>query len=130
MRRDAHGRAGALCRRCDVVQAAAILFTLATLGGIALASMHLSSKRVHLWMGMVHGGLALPAIILLFWSTAVSGWPAMFTASLVLFLAAAGGGVVMFFLHGKKQPLPKGLIFGHGTLAVLGYIALLVAMFF
>lgn len=113
-----------------VVQAAAILFTLAAVGGITLAAMHLTQRQVHLWMALIHGILAAPAIILLFWSTVVSGWPTMFTAALVLFLAAAGSGLVMFFQHAKKRPLTKGMIIGHGSLAVLGYIALIWAMYF
>lgn len=112
-----------------VLQAAVILFTLAALGGIVLASMHLSKAHVHFWMGLVHAGLALPALVLLFWATVVRNWSPLLTASLTLFLAAAGGGVVMFLMHGKKKPLPVGLIVGHGSLALLGYIALLIALF-
>ena len=112
-----------------VILAAAILFTLAALGGVGLASMHFAGKHVPLWMGMLHAGLALPGLVLLFWGTGVRNWPPLLTASLVLFMAAAGGGVVMFLTHGRNKPLPKPLIIGHGSLAVLGYVGLLIALF-
>lgn len=105
------------------------MLTLAAIGGIALASMHLSKKQVKLWMALIHGAFALPGVALLFWATVVREWPALMTASLVLLLAAAAGGVIMFLMHGKRKAMPKGLILGHGALAGLGYIGLLIALF-
>jgi hypothetical protein len=65
---------------------------------------------------------------LLLYAAATVGLPGMALAALVLFLAAAGGGVILNLnYHWKQLPLPKGLIIGHAVAAVAGFVLLLVA---
>ena len=43
-------------------------------------------------------------------------------------LAALGGAVLNLGYHWHGRLLPKGLIFGHAALAVLGYLTLLLSL--
>jgi hypothetical protein len=52
----------------------------------------------------------------------------MLTAALVLFAAAASGGVVLAFLHITGKGGPVGLACLHGALAVLGVVLVLMGI--
>lgn len=75
---------------------------------------------------MLHGFLAAAAVTLLLDAAATVELPGMALAALVLFLAAAGGGVILNLnYHWKQLPLPKWLIVAHAIAAVAGLVLLL-----
>ena len=52
-----------------------------------------------------------------------------FTHDLVGFVIAAIGGFVLFSYHLRREALPKSYVVGHGTVAVVSFIILLLAIF-
>jgi uncharacterized membrane protein HdeD (DUF308 family) len=107
-----------------------VLFTVAALGGIAMAAMRLGTGRnPPAWLAMLHGTLGAAGLTLLVFALFTTQLPALAMIAAVLILLAAVGGAVMnlgYHWHGKL--LPKGLIFGHAALAVAGYLALLLSL--
>ena len=78
-------------------------------------------------LAMLHGFLAAAAVTLLLYAAATVGLPGMALVALVLFLVAAGGGVILNLnYHWKQLPLPKWLVVVHAAAAVVGFVLLLV----
>jgi hypothetical protein len=76
--------------------------------------------------GLVMAGIA--AVTLLLYAAATVGLPKMALGALILFVIAAGGGVILNLnYHWKQLPLPKGLIIVHASAAVAGFLLLLGA---
>jgi hypothetical protein len=72
--------------------------------------------------------LDIAALTLLLHAFFTVGLPALASWALLLFLiAAAGGAFLNLNYHWKMMPLPKGMIVGHASLAVVGFALLLVA---
>ncbi len=107
-----------------------VLFTLAALGGLAMAAMRLGANRnPPPWLAMGHGVLAAAGLTLLVFGVFTADLPAMASLAALLLTAAALGGAAMnllFHWHGKL--LPKGLLIGHALLAVAGFGLLLLSM--
>ncbi len=116
-----------------------ILFALAALGGIALASLALRGKTLPMSLAVLHGLLAVSGFALLLVSLTQSssggtaapagtaGTPIWPIISVILFAIAALGGLVLFtgfHLRGKK--LPSFLVVVHALFAVAGFVLFLV----
>lgn len=110
-----------------MILTALILFALAAVGGLYLATRHLSAQAPSIGVAVVHGLLAagglVVLIITLLGATRVGGlqWTA-----LALFVVAALGGFVLFAQHLREKTLPSGLIYVHGGAAVIAFILLLI----
>jgi hypothetical protein len=108
---------------------AAVFFGLAALGGLTLAVLRVRGGNPPLGLAALHGLAAATGLVTL----AVGvlglhrGGAAM--ASLILFAVAALGGFVLIATHLRGKVIPLGLVLGHGTLAVAGFVALLVYLF-
>jgi hypothetical protein len=113
------------------MQAAAILFGIAALGGLAMAFMRWSgAPRPPDWLAMLHGLLAAAGLTLLIRAAVTVGLPTLALGSLCLFvLAALGGAYVNLRFHARQLALPKAWIVGHAALAVIAYALLLLALF-
>lgn len=112
-----------------MIQAAAGLFAVAAAGGIVMAAIRVAAKRnpPH-WLAMGHGFLAGAGLTLLVYAALTVGLPQRALLALVLFVAAAGGGVVLNLAYQMRQrPLPLGFVFGHAALAVVALLLLLSA---
>ena len=110
---------------------AALLFTIAALGGAVMAAMRLGGRELPpMWLALLHGAVAATGLITLL--VAIQGNA---VSNIVLlaaggFIIAALGVLTMFFLfHLKKGALPVPLMLIHASVAVLSFIALLVALF-
>lgn len=114
-----------------MLQTAAGLFTLAALGGLVMAGIRFGGKRnPPAWLAMLHGLLAGAGITLLAYAAWTTELPNLALISLLLFLAAAGGGAVLSLAYKWKQRLlPSWLVIAHALLAVLAYALLLFAVF-
>ncbi len=108
--------------------AAVVLFALAAIGGIILAGLHLRARPVSMAVVVLHGLLAAAGLVVLIVAIATLQLPALAVAALVLFLIAALGGFLLLAWHLRKQPLKRPLIFGHGLLAVIGFVLLLITL--
>jgi hypothetical protein len=106
---------------------ATVLFGLGALGGMTLLALRLRGGNPPLGLAAVHGLAAAAGLVTLV--VAVAGGergPAL--VSLVLFGMAALGGFFLLSLHLRQKLLPVGLILVHGTLAISGFVALLLAV--
>jgi uncharacterized membrane-anchored protein len=114
-----------------IMQTAAVLLTLAAIGGATMAIIRFSGQpHPPTWLAMLHGFLAAAAVTLLLYACVTVGLPTLANAALALFVIAALGGVVLNLnYHWKQLPLPKPLVLGHGALAVVGFLLLLGAIF-
>ena len=110
---------------------AALLFTIAALGGAVMAAMRLGGKELPpLWLALLHGAVAAAGLVTLLVAIKGGGASTIVLVAAGGFFVAALGGLTMFFLfHLKKRALPVPLMLGHAGVAVLSFIALLVALF-
>lgn len=113
-----------------MLRAAALLFALAAAGGLSMAGIVLLGKRnPPIWLAFAHGLLGAAGLTLLVYPAVTIGVPQnAFYAMLLLLAAAAGGGVMNLVYHWQQRPLPKGLMFGHMLLAVVGFGLLLTVV--
>lgn len=104
-----------------------VLLAVAAAGGLVMAGIRFAGNRQPpAALAMLHGFLAAAAVTLLLYAAATVGLPAMALAALVLFLVAAGGGVILNLnYHWKQLPLPKWLVVVHAIAAVVGFVLLL-----
>jgi hypothetical protein len=105
---------------------AAILFGLAALGGATMAALRLRGGNPPLGLAIVHGLGAAAGLVTLLVAVLAQGERGTATVSLVLFVVAALGGFFLIAKHLKGEVIPLGVVFLHGTLAVAGFVALLV----
>lgn len=101
-------------------KSALILLTLAALIGAAMLSYLLRGKRIPKGMAFVHGPLAVGGIILLIIYALDDAAHDRAWESVLLFAAAATGGLALFIkdLTGKKLPVWLAIL--HGLLALSG----------
>ena len=104
------------------MNAAAIVLSLAALGGLTMLGIRLSgSPRPPTWLALGHGAIAATGIALLTYAAVTAGIPAMAQVALGLIVLAALGGITIFVLyHLKNLPLPIPIVLGHGLLALTG----------
>ena len=108
--------------------AAVILFALAALFGIILATLHLKTKGAPIPLALLHGLLAAVGLVLLIIAVVQMSSAGLVGVALAIFVIAALGGFVLFAMHLMKKSLPGGLIFVHGLAAVVAFIILLIAL--
>jgi len=113
----------------SILLTSTILLAIAAAGGLIMAGMRfVRDRQPPASLAMLHGFLAAAAVTLLLYAAATVGLPGTALTALVLFLAAAVGGVILNLnYHWKQLPMPKGLVIGHALAAVAGFVLLLVA---
>ena len=114
-----------------ILQTSTALFAVAALGGAVMAVIRFGGKpHPPSWLAMLHGFLAASALTLLVYAAFAMSVPRLAVLALVLFLAAALGGVVLNLrFHLNAIPLPKWLVLVHAAVAVLGFVCMLVVSF-
>ena len=114
-----------------IMQTSAALLAVSAIGGATMAVIRFSGKpHPPTWLAMLHGFLSAAAVTLLLYASFTVGLPSLANLALVLFLAAAAGGVFMNLnFHWKMLPLPKWLVIVHAAIAVVGFLLLLTAVF-
>jgi hypothetical protein len=111
---------------------AAIVLAVAALGGLAVAGIRLSgTPRPPTWMAVGHGLVAATGLgLLIYAAMSGSGIPSLAQVALgVLIVAALGGAGIFLGFHLRERPLPIPLVIGHGLIAAIGYVLLLVSIF-
>ena len=113
------------------MQAATIVLGLAALGGLTLAAIRLSgTPRPPTWMAIGHGMVAASGLILLGYAAVTDGIPQLAQIALGILVLAAGGGATIFLgFHMRERALPIPFVLGHGLIAIVGFVLLLVAAF-
>lgn len=106
-----------------MIYTAIALFSLAAILGLILLSYVLKGKQTPKAVVFTHGPVAALALVLLIiYST--GNTPAPIT-SIVLFVIAALGGVVLVTHDVMGKVIPKWLAVTHGLIAVTGFLFLL-----
>lgn len=112
------------------MNAAAVFFALAAIGGLTMAVMLLRGRdRPPAWLSMLHGMLATAGLVLLAQAALTVGVPFMAQMALALLALAATGGIYLNLgFRQRNEAIPFAILGGHATLAVLGYLLLLSAL--
>lgn len=115
----------------QMLRVSVYLFGAAGLGGVVMAFIRLGAgNNPPSWLAMVHGFLAAAGLTLLAYAVATMDVPAFAFLSLLLFLAGAGGGIILnLAYHLRGIPLPKWLVAAHAVLTVLALVLLYLAAF-
>jgi hypothetical protein len=108
---------------------AIVLFALAALGGVVLATLRIRSKQnPPTGLALVHGAAAAAGLIALIVAVRQAAAPTAATTALLLFLVAAGGGFALFFQHLRRVTIPLWLVVVHALVAVVAFVTLLLAV--
>jgi hypothetical protein len=102
------------------------LFALGAIIGMYLLALVLQKKETPKSVAFIHGAFVAVALILLIIYN--SQHPGLME-SIVLFLIAAVGGLVLITRDLTGKPIPGWLAVVHGLIAVSGFIFLLVFAF-
>ena len=105
---------------------AAILLTLAGLGGLVLASFPLRGiPRPPTWLALGHGAIAAAGLGTLIYFDLTTTVATMVLIATAILVAAALGGFILFAgFHLREKPLPIVLVLGHGLTALTGVVLL------
>jgi hypothetical protein len=102
------------------------LFALGAIIGMYLLALVLQKKETPKFVAVIHGlFVAVALVMLIVYNSKNPG----LTESIVLFIIAALGGIVLFVRDITKKSIPKWLAVVHGLVAVVGFIFLLVFTF-
>lgn len=106
---------------------ALVLFALAALGGIVMATLRFrGTPYPPMGLALVHGAAAAAGIVALVLATKTA--PPVAATALIVFLIAAAGGFVLFFRHLRKLALPIWLVVVHALVAVAAFVTLLLSV--
>src|SRR5688572_11295036 len=113
------------------MQLAAILLSLAALGGVAMVVIRLKGDPLPpIGLATAHGTIAAIGVIVLGYNAYDPGIPQYAQYALGIFVLAALGGLTLFMMfHLKGRPLPVPLILGHGLIALSGLGLLLYTLY-
>jgi branched-subunit amino acid transport protein AzlD len=102
------------------------LFALGAIIGMYLLAFILQKKETPKFVAFIHGIFVAAALVLLIvYNLKHPG----LMESIVLFIVAALGGLVLIVRDLTGKPIPKWLAITHGLIAVAGFVFLLVAAF-
>jgi hypothetical protein len=107
---------------------ALIVFAIAAVGGLVLASSVLRGKLAPWAISALHALLGASGLVLLILTVMQGATPARVTAALGLLVAAALGGFYLASLHLRGTVAPKAVVFVHAGVAVAGFLTLLSAV--
>lgn len=107
---------------------ATILFAVAALGGLTLATLHVRDKHRPWPLTVLHGLLAATALVLLLVEVLGGASGGMLTTALVLFVLAALGGFTLLSFRLRGRSLPNAGVVGHALFAVVAFVLLLLVV--
>jgi hypothetical protein len=108
----------------NIIYTAITIFSMTAILGIYLLSLVLRDKQTPKAVAVVHGLFAITGLLLLItYSTGNEQSP---TVSIVVFVIAALGGLVLFYKDVNGNPIPKWLGMVHGLTAVMGFAFLIL----
>ena len=107
---------------------AVIVFAIAAVGGLVLASSVLRGKLAPWPLSLLHAGLGAAGLVLILLSVMGGAGGNIMTASIILVVAALGG-FYLASLHLKSQVAPRGVVLIHAGAAVAGFLLLAGTVF-
>lgn len=105
-----------------------ILFGIAAIGGLILATLYFKNMNLPAFLIMGHGILAAAGLTTLALIVYENPGNIKANISLTLFVAAAIGGFSMFSFTLRKKTIPGFMIPIHGLAAVIAFLLLLLAV--
>jgi hypothetical protein len=108
--------------------AAIVLFALAAMGGLLLASLRIRNKPLPMGLALAHGAAAAIGLVLLGLAAFGGVAPSQARIAFGLFVVAALGGFTLFSFHVRKQQLPLAVVVLHGLLAVVAFVILIAGV--
>jgi hypothetical protein len=102
-----------------------VLFAIAAVLGATAAIRHLSGKPPILGLALVHGPFAFAGLVVLVVSLIAHGAKGLLPVSAAIFVVAALGGLILFYLHVSRGKLWTPLVLIHGLAAVTAFVLLL-----
>ena len=106
---------------------ALILFGLAALGGVTLLARRLKGGNPALGLALAHGTAAAGGLVALIVAV-LGGAGGLHVVALAIFGAAALGGFYLLSFHLRGKLLPLGVVLVHATIAIAGFVTLLMAV--
>ena len=107
---------------------ALLVFLVAALGGLALATFVLRGRLAPWALSILHALLGACGLVLLALSVLQGGAGSRALVALAVLLLAALGGFYLASLHLRRKLAPKALVLVHATAAVAGVLVLLAAV--
>lgn len=104
---------------------AVLVFAVAAIGGLVLASSVLRGKLAPWAISLLHALLGASGLVLLILQVLQGAPPARLTAALGLLVVAALGGFFLASFHMRGQVAPRAVVFVHAGVAVAGFLVLL-----
>lgn len=107
---------------------AATLLALAAVGGLGMAILKGRGTMPPLWLAAGHGLLAAAGLVVLAVAALDAASGPLPWVALVLFVAAGLWGLELLRSHLRRGSFPMTGVAGHGVLALVAFILLLVEM--
>jgi hypothetical protein len=109
---------------------AAVLFGMAALGGLTMATLRLRGRAIPpTWLAIVHGLFAVAGLVTLITAVTGADTPQWARYALIGFIGAALGGATLFLgFHLRGRALPIPIVFVHGSVALISFVLLVVAI--
>lgn len=104
---------------------AILIFAIAAIGGLVLASSVLRNKLAPWALSIVHALLGAAGLVVLIVMVLQGSAPGRLTAALGLLVLAALGGFFLASFHMRGRIAPKAVVFVHAGVAVIGFLTLL-----
>ena len=107
---------------------ALVIFAIAAVGGLVLASSVLRGKLAPWAISIVHALLGATGLIVLAIAVLNGTGSSRAAAALGLLVVAALGGFYLASIHLRGSVAPKAIVFVHAGVAVVGFLTLLSAV--
>lgn len=107
---------------------ALIVFAVAAVGGLILASSVLRGRLAPWALSVVHALLGATGLVLLIVTVLQGATAGRVTAALGLLVLAALGGFYLASIHLQGKVAPKAVVYIHAGIAVAGFLTLLSAV--
>lgn len=104
---------------------AVLVFAIAAVGGLILASRVLRDKFAPWALSLLHAALGAIGLILLIIILVQGSAAQQVLVGFILLLVAALGGFFLASFHLRKQLPPKAVVYIHAVVAVIGFLTLL-----
>jgi len=107
---------------------ALVVFAIAAVGGLVLASSVLRGKLAPWALSLLHALLGATGLVLVLLEVLRGSGATRALAALVLLGIAALGGFYLASIHARKAVARKAVVFMHAGVAVTGFLVLLSAV--
>ena len=106
---------------------ALIIFAIAAVGGVILATSVLRGKLAPWSVSLIHAALGAAGLVCVLLAV-INGSTSLIRTALIILVVAALGGFYLASLHLRKKIAPVGVVIIHASVAVVGFLLLASAV--